>query len=559
MQSETTSIQNNNYKGYFSTNTFFILIGVGILFNVFGLFNEILEPDGTLYAAIAKHIAQTNDWINLIGNGSDWLDKPHFPFWITAFSFKVFGVNAFAYKLPSFLFWLLGTFYMYKLSLKLYNEKVAQLAVIIYITALHGILINFDVRAEGYLSALIIAAIYHIYQTTKSKFSMHIICAAIYCACAMMTKGIFVWVTIASGLVVYWIVTKQWKEFLQPKWFLLVLLSFVFILPELYCLYVQFDLHPEKIVYGATGVSGIRFFFWDSQFGRFFNNGPIKGKGDLSFFFHTTLWAFLPWSLFLYAAVYQLFKKGKSSNPERIIITVSALMTFLMFSLSKFQLPYYIVIVFPNFAMMTANWLAERDLSKRNKAINIIFVILFFVLIILSLALLISLQAKNFIVFAILLLIAAVFFFKGRKDFITNAAIKSICFSFLLSSFLNIGLYPTILNYEAGIHAGKWYNAHQPANQTVTMYRCVSQTSFTFYCNAPIKYATDITKQELNLDQPLVLYGLKTEIDSLQAKGISVFVIQGFDYFHISNLTGKFISPKTRAAQLKTFELVKVY
>src|SRR4051812_10013210 len=150
MQKDINSIKDyNNGTAYFSSNTFILFVLIGIVFNAFGLFNEILEPDGTLYATISKHIAQTNDWINLIGNGSDWLDKPHFPFWVTAISFKIFGYTAFAYKLPSFLFWLLSVYYTYLLALKLYNKKVAQLTVIIYMTALHIILINFDVRAEG--------------------------------------------------------------------------------------------------------------------------------------------------------------------------------------------------------------------------------------------------------------------------------------------------------------------------------------------------------------------------------------------------------------------------
>src|SRR5947209_9632316 len=109
MQKNLYSNQSTNVdNGFLSANTFFVLVLIGIILNAFGLFNEILEPDGTLYATISKHIAQTNDWVNLIGNGSDWLDKPHFPFWITALSFKAFGYTAFAYKLPSFLFWLLG-------------------------------------------------------------------------------------------------------------------------------------------------------------------------------------------------------------------------------------------------------------------------------------------------------------------------------------------------------------------------------------------------------------------------------------------------------------------
>src|SRR5882757_740053 len=84
------------------------LLLLGILTNITGLFVTILEPDGALYATIAKTIAQTGDFINLKVGGKDWLDKPHFPFWMAALSFKIFGINGFAYKLPALLFWAIG-------------------------------------------------------------------------------------------------------------------------------------------------------------------------------------------------------------------------------------------------------------------------------------------------------------------------------------------------------------------------------------------------------------------------------------------------------------------
>ena len=266
-----------------------LLLIISLAANATGLFNDILEPDGALYANIAKTIVQKNDWINLYAFGTDWLDKPHLPFWLAAVSYKVFGITAFAYKLPSFLCFLLGTFYAYKFSSKLFSTPLAQLSTIIYTTSLHVVLSNFDVRAEGYLTCFVIASCYHFFCAMQNKWLKHVVVAALYAAFAIMTKGVFVLITIASGFVVYWIITKQWKQFLQPKWYLLLALSFVFIAPELYCLYQQFDLHPEKLVFEKHNVSGIKFFFWDSQFGRFFNTGPIQGSGDIFFFVHSLL------------------------------------------------------------------------------------------------------------------------------------------------------------------------------------------------------------------------------------------------------------------------------
>jgi 4-amino-4-deoxy-L-arabinose transferase-like glycosyltransferase len=553
---QDTSLNQNTEQNLNKWFSFFLL--AGIVLNAMGLFNAILEPDGTLYATLAKRIAITNDWVNLFAKGNDWLDKPHFPFWVTALSFKILGYTGFAYKLPSFLFWLAGVYYTYLLALKLYNKTAAQVTVIIYITALHVLLSNFDVRAEGYLTTLIIAATYHILCAAEKKYSWHILYAALYCACAMMTKGIFALVTIASGFVFYWIKTKQWKEFREPRWYILFALSFLFTFPELYCLYVQFDLHPEKVVYGTTNVSGVKFFFWDSQFGRFFNNGPIKGKGNPIFFFHTILWAFLPWSLLLYIAVINLFIKAKSVNPQRLIISIAALVSFIMFSVSRFQLPYYILIIFPHFAMLTGNWLGENNVLKKYMRVNIMLSILFFILVVLSLSLVIILHAFNIIFFVVVLVVCCIAYFVYRKNVLVIISWKAICFSFLLSAFLNISFYPTLMQYQSGMQAGKWLNAHEPGVMRVTMYRCIPQTSFPFYSHAEITYADTLNANSVNLEKPVILYGEKKNIDSLAAKGFNVSALQAFPYFHISELTVKFISYKTRNAQLQTFELAEV-
>ncbi len=543
--------------GHLSGNLFALLIIAGIVLNFAGVFNDILEPDGTLYASIAKHSAITNDWINLIGNGQDWLDKPHLPFWITAISFKIFGYTAFAYKIPSFLFWLAGIYYTYLLALKLYNKTVARFAVIIYITALHVILSNFDVRAEDYLTTLIIAATYHVFRAGEYKYSWHILYAALYCACAMMTKGIFVLVTIASGFIFYWILTKQWKEFLEPRWYLMFALSFLFTLPELYCLYIQFDLHPEKIVYGKTNVSGIRFFFWDSQFGRFFNNGPIKGKGNPLFFFHTILWAFLPWSLLLYISVVALFKKRKPVNRQSLIINFAALISFIMFSLSRFQLPYYILIIFPHFAIITANWLTDDLALKKQSRINIMLNIIFFILVLLIIVIAILLDVVYLVYLMVITVAVLIIFVYSRKKGLAATAVKSMCFAFLLSAFLNISFYPTLMQYQSGMQAAKWLNKNKPALNEVTMYKCIPHTSFAFYSNAEVKYA-DTIQTALSNKKPIIIYSEKADVDSLAEKGFNILVLHSFAYFHTSKLNAHFIMPGSRSKQLQTFELASV-
>ncbi|MEJ7609666.1 MAG: glycosyltransferase family 39 protein [Ferruginibacter sp.] len=264
---------------------FNLLLLTVISLNATCFFPGITEGDAMLYANISKRIAFTGDWTNFYVDGLDWLDKPHLPFWITALSFKIFGVSAFAYKLPAFLFWLVSLYYTYRLAAVIYGMAAARYAVLIYGSALHVILANSDVRAEPYLTAFIVMATYFITQAYLKKNLHWFLFAAVASAGAIMTKGLFAGITIVAGFLIYLVFSRQLKELLNYRWWLCLFLSFLFIIPELYTLYVQFDMHPEKTVFGKTNVSGIKFFLWDSQFGRFFNTGPIKGKEIFYFLF----------------------------------------------------------------------------------------------------------------------------------------------------------------------------------------------------------------------------------------------------------------------------------
>ncbi|MFN8888981.1 MAG: ArnT family glycosyltransferase, partial [Cyclobacteriaceae bacterium] len=120
-------------------------LGAGILVNLTGLFFTIIEPDGAVYATLAKQMVLTGDYGNLILQGRDWLDKPHFPFWMIALSYHIFGITTFAYKLPALLFWALGGWYTFRFANLFYTRTVAQISVLIYLTAMHAVLSNNDV------------------------------------------------------------------------------------------------------------------------------------------------------------------------------------------------------------------------------------------------------------------------------------------------------------------------------------------------------------------------------------------------------------------------------
>jgi len=532
----------------------------GILVNAGALIIPILEPDGALYATLAKTIAQSGDYINLRVGGKDWLDKPHFPFWLAALSMRAFGINQFAYKLPALLFWGAGAWYTYRLATAIYGRVVGQLSVLIYVSAAHLVISNNDVRAEPYLTGLVIGAVFHFYRASRLKTGWHLVAGSLLAACAMMTKGPFVLITIAAGFVIDWTCGRQWGQFLQIRWLVAILLIGIFITPELYCLYLQFDRHPEKLIFGRTGVSGIRFFFWESQFGRFFNTGPIRGNGDPFFYLHTLLWAFLPWSLLLYAAVVKKCRSLRSRHITGDLICLGgALVSFVIFSLSKFQLPHYLNLLFPFFSILTASWLVGIRRRKTKWIIGLVqqCITSFLPQLILLLSLFFRFGGWPLIMTGAVVL-AFIFFriFRGRE--LTNSVARSYWIALLTYTFINFIFYPAMLDYQAGTKAGGFVGG--TGDTAVYMLSEAPRNySFEFSSPLPVRQISADSLHVLTWNGPVLMFLPAINADSLPGKGYRVEVLKRLPNFHISQLTAGFIDYRTRAQYVDWVEVVRIF
>lgn len=540
----------------------FFLISLAVAVNFSGLFVPLMDPDAGVYASISRTMAQQNDYVNLYFQETDWLDKPHFPFWVTALFFKLFGYHDWAYKLPGILFVMLGTYYTYLFARKFYNKTIALWSAFILLTAMHIIISNNDVRAEPFLTGLIIASIYHFSNALTKGFGWQLVVACFFAACAVMTKGIFTLIPIGGAVAGELIIKQQWKQVFHLKWIIALLLVTFFISPELYCLWKQFDTHPEKTVLGSNHVSGIRFFLWDSQFGRFFNTGPIKGKGDKLFFIHTLLWAFLPWSLIMYTALFTKIKSGiKKANTvfNEWFSLSGSLLTLLLFSFSGFQLPHYSNIIFPLLAVLSAHFI-WRQAQQLKTIFNKIQTILTVLLILLAAGLLLFYRpALNYLFIAASVLMLALLLFLPRllqNEKFYVPCLRSGVAVLAVALFLNLSFYPDLLQYQSGNQAAAYMNKHHPGEALGRV--GIYFPSGEFYLEQPV-YRTDIDAlRNKEFTKARFLFVTEEELTVLEQEKVGLKRIRAFSEFHVTMLTLKFINPKTRQQELKKHWLVKL-
>jgi 4-amino-4-deoxy-L-arabinose transferase-like glycosyltransferase len=433
-----------------------------LLLNAAAMLSPVINGgDSITYATLSQHIALNNDWANLVLDGKDWLDKPHMPFWITALSFKIGGVSAFTYILPGFLFHLIGGYYTYRIARLFYGRDAAWLSVLVYVSVYHLMDSSIEVKAETYLTGFIMGACYYWLRYDAQSRLKYLLLGALFSACAVMTKGVFTLITITSGLVCMWFYQKQWRKLWSGKWLLAFALSLLFTAPEVIALYLQFDGHPEKVVFGQSQVSGIKFFLWDSQFGRFFNSGPIKNTNGHPFYFVLVFfWAFLPWVAVFMASmvsgVRRFFANNSGERAGFVFLCGAFFITFLLFSATSFQLDHYTVILFPFAAILCGKFLHDW-LSQHGESRALLIVQLVITTLLVGLAVGLSVYVANMIVMMVVLALFAAllgYAYVTRKQMSVGAVLIYPVFGItMLYAFLALTNALTFTAYSVAYNA----------------------------------------------------------------------------------------------------------
>lgn len=483
-----------------------LVLLLAVLVGFSGINVGFFTDDPGLYAALAKNMVLRHNYWELFSYGKDWLDKPHFPFWMAALSFNIFGFHTWGYKLPALLFFVLSLVYTYLFAKKNYGVKTALMAVLILSSAQHLLMSNTDVRAEPYLMALIIGSVYHFFRLDKKFSWFDLVLGSLLAACAVMTKGIFALIPIGAAVIGELLFKKGFSELFRLKWLLAIVLTAIFILPEIYGLYVQFDSRPGKTTFQDTHISGIHWFLWDSQFGRFINNGPITRKpGSKIFYVHTLIWAFAPWFFMLAYAVFtdikRLFQKQKLTEYFSFF---GGLSMWLIFSLSSFQLPFYTNIIFPFFAIIIAS-IFGKILSKRTlRVFNILQYVQIIALFLIVLIFNYFLRPQQPVLFwgeVAAFLIFAFFIGKNSIGF-TKAFLLSCCATLFVNFYLNTIFYPLLVSYKADAQAPKFVNQNFPGKM-VYVYQTLS-SPFQFYCDGPTRLLSEDDLKNDHLDGEII-------------------------------------------------------
>lgn len=528
------------------------LFAAATIVYVFGLFIDVMEIDAAQYASLSHEMLLTKSYTMLHFRGLNYLDKPPLCFWLEIISYKVFGINNFAYKFPSFLFTLLGILATFKLAKRFYSEKIAWLAVLILYTCQAFFLFNQDVRTDTVLTASVIIAIWQLteYMETGKKVSFILGFTAI--AAALLAKGpigLMVPVIAISGQIIY---KKSWKDFFRIEWMIGIVYVTILLTPFLIGLFKQY------------GSSGLRFYFWTQSFGRITGESPWRNEPDYLFFVHTFIWAFLPWaflSLFAFAStISTLYTKSKKIEVKELLSLAGVLIPFIVLSFSKYKLPHYIFILFPLTAIITASsvfLLLEKYKVWKVilKWMQLITVIILWSM--LFLLLILVFPCRNIYIWTVLVflnLLTIYYLLRWNSDWskiIIAPAITIIGVNFMLNAYF----YPNLLDYQAGKSM-----ASAKTEAGINIYSFNSNIfSYDFYARRLVKtLPTDSVRNFIEGKKKVYVITDAEGLNFLRKEKADITEMKAYNDYPVTKLTIEFLNPVSRTQSLRKYFLIKM-
>ncbi len=138
--SEAASVRAREVPGSGAAVPFWSLLLVAVVF--YGcLFSHLgtlglVGPDEPRYAAVAREMAESGDWITPRLNGHPWFEKPVLYYWAAAGAFRLLGVTEFAGRLPSALAAALAVLALAWAAWRFYGSTAGGAALLIVPTCI---------------------------------------------------------------------------------------------------------------------------------------------------------------------------------------------------------------------------------------------------------------------------------------------------------------------------------------------------------------------------------------------------------------------------------------
>jgi 4-amino-4-deoxy-L-arabinose transferase-like glycosyltransferase len=367
---------------------------------------------------------------------------------------------------------------------------------------------------------------------------------------AMLSKGPVGAILPFFAVVLYLLAERDFGQLFHPKWFLGIVMVLIIISPSLVHLYKSF------------GVAGIKFYFITNNFGRI--SGSYAGSSsDYFFYLHTLLWAFLPWTIIVLAAIFSTVKSWffkQNENRWTVYLFASVIALVLILSVAKGKAPNYFLIAVSPISVIAAGWLTQFNTFSVNKqrfvlAAQFILTCLngaFFVFA----AFVFSASLVLPIALIAVLSVVTVYAIKTKTQTLRTVILTSTIIAGGFNLFLNAKVLPDLYSYQGARQVLKLFEEKgQPGNRLYNF--DIEEYGLFFYARQKVENHNSWDELNKTMEKPGTwLYTNEIKYNDIIKMNYNIDTVYQIRQRGMNRVKLKFLNPDTREESLETNYLI---
>jgi 4-amino-4-deoxy-L-arabinose transferase-like glycosyltransferase len=369
-----------------------------VLFHIAGTWSlPLIDRDEPRFAEASREMIERGAYIVPYFNNQLRLDKPPLTYWAQTVSYRVFGENDFAARLPSAIAAALTALVIFAWGMRLGGEKLGWWAAIIFTLSLQTFVHAKAAVADMWLVLFVTLAHWSGYELLqrrtpnqeaaasklpwricKSPFLIFYLSLAL----GFLAKGPIAWTPLLTvGAIIFYL--RDWQLGRRFKFVYGILLTLTVI-----------------ALWGIPALIQTRGEFFTVGIGRHVigrSFATMEGHGAnslgmylllLPFYFVTLFVSFFPWSIKLPWLLQTLWRQrtagvsdpgysGSGNYENRIdaYLFAGIGIIFIIFTLVKTKLPHYTLPAFPLLALLLARHWHGASIANRRSSFNAIAIV----------------------------------------------------------------------------------------------------------------------------------------------------------------------------------------
>jgi len=326
----------------------------------------LVDPDEPFYSQTCREMVETGDWLTPKIFGQPQFEKPILYYWFVSASYKVFGQNEFAGRVPSAVPATLAVFAVYWFGCRVFGRRAAFLSALILATGLEYCLMARLMLTDISLALFLAAAMFSLWFAIEKQSGAWMFLQMLFGGLAVLDKGPIGTLIPMMGVGLYLWRTKKRLPWRTGGFVAGVLVWLIIVIPW-YAL--MFKWYGQK--------------FWEEFFVRDNWYRLIRAEhpanNHVVYYIGILLFGSIPWMPIVVAALGRAWGDLRKDN-RRLFLWCWLVTSWVFLTIAQSKLPSYIFYLFIPLAQVGGvtldELLSEGFRSKRERVTVLGFAIL---------------------------------------------------------------------------------------------------------------------------------------------------------------------------------------